>query len=225
MRSRKRTFTNRVLVEGADDKRLLPELVERLGVNWGDSESAWIAEVKEMEGISNLLAEGVIEAECKASGIKRLGIIVDADSDAATRWKEVWNRLSVSVPDCPPDLPPNGLVHQSERLRIGVWIMPDNLSRGMFETFMLFLIDNDDSGLFRHANDSAKKAASEFNARFKTAHFDKAAMHTWLAWQDPPGRQSHQAVKERIFQADTAQSRLFVDWFINLFELPPVSRT
>ena len=207
-------------MEGVDDKRLLPELVERLGIHWGESESDWIAEIKEMEGISNLLAEGVIEAECKASGIQRLGIIVDADLDAGTRWKEIWVRLSVSVPDCPADLPSKGLVHQGERLRIGVWIMPDNLSRGMLETFMLYLIGNDDSELFNHASDSAKKAAADFNARFKASHFDKAAMHTWLAWQDPPGRQTHQAVKERIFQADTAQSRTFVDWFINLFELP-----
>lgn len=224
MSRRKRTFANRVLVEGADDKRLLPELIERLGIQWGESESDWIAEVKDMEGVSNLLAEGVIEAECKASGIKRLGIIVDADLDADTRWKEIWNRLSVSVPDCPKDLPSIGLVHQGERLRVGVWVMPDNLSRGMLETFMLYLIGNDDSQLFGHANDSAKRAATEFNAKYKETHFDKAAMHTWLAWQDPPGRQTHQAVKERIFQADTAQTRVFVDWFIKLFELPAVSQ-
>jgi len=217
-----RNYANRLLVEGADDKRLLPELMERLGVRWGDSESERIVDVKNMEGVSNLLADGVIEAECKASGIKRLGIIVDADLDAVSRWEEVRNRVSVSVPNCPQELPTTGLVYQSERLRVGVWIMPDNSSRGMLETFMLYLIENDDSELFAHAKASAEKAATDFAAKFKDAHFDKAAMHTWLAWQDPPGRQTHQAVKERIFQADTVQSRLFLQWFVNLFEIQSV---
>lgn len=36
--------------------------------------------------------------------------------------------------------------------------------------------------------------ASALGAPYRQTHRDKAELHTWLAWQDPPGLQVHLAV-------------------------------
>ena len=52
---------------------------------------------------------------------------------------------------------------------------------------------------------------------FKDVHKTKAVIHTWLAWQDEPGPQLHEAVKHRVLDPKKPESRAFVDWFRRLF--------
>ena len=83
----------------------------------------------------------MIEAESKIPGLKAIGIIVDADDQFDSRWSSVRERCRKIAADFPEELPPEGLIHQNEHgLRIGVWIMPDNQSRGMLETFLGSLV-------------------------------------------------------------------------------------
>ncbi|HEY9646069.1 MAG TPA: DUF3226 domain-containing protein, partial [Chroococcidiopsis sp.] len=56
-------------------------------------------------------------------------------------------------------------------------------------------------------------------ATFTDAHRDKANIYTWLAWQNPPGRQLHEAVRERILNPTHPQAQLFVTWFKALYDL------
>jgi hypothetical protein len=50
-------------------------------------------------------------------------------------------------------------------------------------------------------------------------HCDKANIYTWLAWQNPPGRQLHQAIIERILNPQHPNAQKFVKWFKNLYGL------
>ncbi|MFM7603034.1 MAG: DUF3226 domain-containing protein, partial [Pseudanabaena sp.] len=38
-------------------------------------------------------------------------------------------------------------------------------------------------------------------------------------WQNPPGRQLHQAVMEKIFDPQHPNAQKFVKWFKDLYEL------
>lgn len=93
--------------------------------------------------------------------------------------------------------------------------MPDNIS-GMFETFLTFIADRD-SDLFKHAISTADTSKTK-GAGFKECHIDKTYIHTWLAWQNPPGLQLHQAINSSILDCNSPHAKIFVDWFKNLFE-------
>ena len=100
--------------------------------------------------------------------------------------------------------------------RFGVWIMPDNRFHGMLEDLLIRLIPEESGLLYGLARNCVVEAARN-GASFKDVHQTKAEIHTWLAWQDEPGAQLHEAVKHRVLDARKPESRPFVDWFRRLF--------
>jgi hypothetical protein len=96
----------------------------------------------------------------------------------------------------------------------------------MLENLLEQLIPAAEGAVFAHAQATTTQAAT-LGARFKSAHLAKAQMHCWLAWQDPPGRQLHAAVKHRVLDHASPHAKPFVQWFIRLFQLddllPPVA--
>lgn len=206
-----------LLVEGEEDKRVIPQLVEANGVQWGNKEKDWIVEIKALDGVEKLLDKEEIKIQLKASGLKILGIILDADEKPSKRWESIRKCLIERYPDIPTELPENGLIHSGE-IKVGVWIMPDNKERGMLETFLQFLLPENRKALWNFSEQICQQAKSQ-GACFKDCHSDKAKIHTWLAWQDPPGRQIHQAIMERILSSDSPQAAVFMQWFCDLFEI------
>jgi hypothetical protein len=103
-------------------------------------------------------------------------------------------------------------------MRVGVWIMPDNSSSGMLETFLGYLVPNAQDELYVAAQRAVADARS-LGAPCIEAHVSKANIYTWLAWQDPPGRQLHQAVMEQILNPSSPYAQPFVSWFRELYKL------
>ena len=206
-----------LLVEGEEDKRVIPQLVEANGVQWGNKPKDRIVEIKPFHGIEKLLDKKLINIELKASGLKILGIILDADEFPSKRWQSIRNCLIEKFPDLSEQLPPSGLIHLGE-IKVGVWMMPDNKERGMLETFLQFLLPEDSKALWQFSEQSCQKA-KEQGACFKDCHSDKAKIHTWLAWQNPPGRQLHNAITERILSPASPNAAVFMQWFRELFEI------
>jgi hypothetical protein len=101
--------------------------------------------------------------------------------------------------------------------------MPDNKSNGMLETFLGYLVPNPNDILLSVAQEAVLKAKS-LGAPFKESHTSKANIHTWLAWQAPPGRQLHQAVMERILSPSSQSASPFVAWFCRLFEIETIAK-
>ena len=210
----------RLLVEGEEDKRVIPQLIEANGINWGNNKSEWIVDIKQCDGVENLLDQSLINTELKASNLEILGIIVDADEYPANRWESIRNILITKFPDIPDKLPTTGLIHKApDSIKIGIWMMPDNQERGMLETFLKFLLPDNTNNLWELSEDICQQA-SKLGAPFKDLHKDKAKIHTWLAWQNPPGRQLHNAVMERILSPTSPYAANFVNWFQELFEIP-----
>lgn len=214
-----RPRVRKLLVEGYDDKRVIPELIEANGIPWGETREEWIVSIQSMGGYEAIVAAGEIETQLKASGLEALGIIVDANDDAAKRWSSVRDRCVAHFPDLPESLPKEGVIATNpDGLKLGVWIMPDNESCGMMETFLKFLVPKSDDPIFSFATEARDEAKSR-GAPFKDAHEDKAVIHTWLAWQDPPGRQLHSAIIETILDPTSPYATPFVDWFRSLYGL------
>jgi hypothetical protein len=213
---------NLLLVEGKDEQFTLPFFMDEFVV-WGDNKEQRAVEIKELDGVDNLLKPGVIEAESKVPGLRALGIIVDANEHFNSRWLRVRERCRKVVADFPEDLPTGGLIHQIPTgLRIGVWIMPDNRSRGMLETFLSYLLIPERLPLWDFAKESCERA-SGFDGCYTIAHRDKAYVHTYLAWVEPPGLTLPYSILKRAFDARLPLAENFVRWFMDLFQLTPRS--
>jgi hypothetical protein len=96
--------------------------------------------------------------------------------------------------------------------------MPDNTMSGMIETFLAYLIPDERAPLWQYAQEVSTEAKTK-GALFTEAHRDKANIHSWLAWQDPPGLELHQAVMKRIFDPSHPKAQVFINWFKDLYSL------
>jgi hypothetical protein len=207
-----------LLVEGKQDLRVIPELIEANGVPWGTKKNP-IVFIRDYDGYPDLVNSDVLQAELQASGLSSLGIVIDADENASQRWASLRNAASRLIPDLPISLPKNGLIHNTAKgVAFGVWIMPDNNTSGMLETFLSYLIRDDCLDIWNLAKTSAT-AAQKSGAIFSDAHKIKAEIYTWLAWQNPPGRQLHQAVMERILDPSHNLGASFIKWFRDLYSV------
>lgn len=209
---------NLLIVEGKDDLYSVIQLMKHY-VTWPDNDKDWPVHVKQAGGIDAILREGYITAEIKASGIQRIGVMIDADDQNPTRYQSIKRLCSSEFPNCPAQMPQGGLVtDRHDGKRFGLWIMPDNQSNGTLETFLRYLIPDGGSDLWTLACDSLDSAL-EIGATCRAVHRSKAELHTWLAWQDPPGLPLGLALTSRILDPGAEYSQEFVSWFCRLFEL------
>jgi Protein of unknown function (DUF3226) len=209
----------RLLVEGDEDKRVVPELVEARGIPWGENRNKAIVDIGTYDGIDRLTSQ-LIAAELKASGLKALGLLVDANGEPERRWQALRGRCLPSIDDLPSTLPEHGLIHRSASgIAFGIWMMPDNRQRGMLETFLAYLVPPGTAEDLWRWTDELCEEARQREAPFKDAHRDKARLHAWLAFQDPPGRSLHHAIFKHILAPDHPKGDAFFDWFVELFGL------
>jgi hypothetical protein len=97
--------------------------------------------------------------------------------------------------------------------------MPDNVSRGMLETLLLFCAEGANDPLLKFATKCADESRAAHGAPWREMHRDKALIHTFLAWQDPPGNPFGTAITARMLDPTTERARAFVDWVVTLFGL------
>jgi hypothetical protein len=210
---------NKLLVEGDDDKRVIPQLIEANGVRWGERRDEWIVEIEAVGGIDELLRPGSIRTELGQRNLQRLGILLDADDDPRDCWERVRKECLEAFPGFPESPQPEGtIVQDAEGKKLGIWLMPDNQSRGMLETFLAYLVPNELGELWAYAQEVLVEARNR-GARYRDKHRDKATIYTWLAWQKTPGCQLHQAVLQRILDPRSPLAQPFVAWFRRLYEL------
>lgn len=212
-----------LLVEGAEDKRVIPELIEKHGILWEPNPKQYYVEIKDCGGIENIIKDSFISSRFKTSNLKSLGIIIDADGlsdDQPSRVSAVLGQCKMIIPEFDWTLSENGIVTSDHTgKKIGLWVMPDNVSPGMLESLLLRLSPEDKPELVEYARSATQNAKSDFGAPYAKAHEHKAIIHTFLAWQDPPGRQLHQAIQENVLSCRSPIAESFVEWFRTLF--PP----
>lgn len=198
--------------------------MEQRGIDWEPVPTKFVVRINEYGGLDRMLATDELETALKTSQLRALGIVFDADGlhkSENTRWESVRNRcsqLGIAIGES-PNIQGFQTILESG-IRFGVWMMPDNSQRGMLETFLLQLVPptERDSPLFTHVK-AATSRAKELGANYKAVHRDKALIHTWLAWEDAPGAQLHEAVKFKFLDANSTRADNFVSWFRELYQL------
>jgi hypothetical protein len=205
----KEKFNKKLFVEGSDDQHVIWALCKKYRIPENFN-------VIDCEGIDNLLKQ--LSFTLKASKIKTIGVIIDADADYQLRWEKVKDILSANGFDLPPNLPKDGLIITNDSQRVGVWIMPDNNDKGMLEDFISFLIPPEDK-LIPVAHSTLDDIESRQLNKYSMAHKSKALIHTWLAWQEEPGTPMGTSITKKYLSADAAECvKLFEQWLIRLFK-------
>ncbi len=198
-----------LLVEGKDDEHVFYSLLKHHQV-------PKMFKIKNMEGVDKL--PDIIDAELFASGLERLGIVVDANTDLAARWQSLRGILSKLGYDVPTTPAPDGtIIQQPGQPGVGVWIMPDNGLSGMLEDFVAFLVPPDDP-LWDPAGDCVQQIPAQYRC-FPVEHQPKAHLHTWLAWQEEPGTPMGLAITKRYLDADAPHARQLMDWIRRFFDI------
>ena len=200
-----------LVVEGTDDEHVLKHLCGQRGVGKLD-------EIKPQGSVEKLLEN--FPVRLKESEIEILGVVLDADTDLTGRWDALTHRLKrAGYTGVPVQPATNGtiLCPPANTLlpRFGVWVMPDNQSKGILEDFLRFLVPGG-SRLFEHVKSSVA-AIPESERRFGQLAEPKAIIHTWLAWQQEPGKPLGIAITAKFLDPNVAQVDVLVAWLKQLF--------
>ena len=201
-----------LLVEGPDDKHVVIHLSERSGLTQNFV-------IVEKEGINSLLDS--IEVEVDIPGRTVLGIMLDANDDLDARWQAVTDRLNrlrqedhFELPELPEQPNPSGTIIEG-RLRIGVWLMPDNSSTGELEDFVGSMIPSGDP--VWPLAEAYIEGIPPAERKFSPGKIQRAKVHAWLATREEPRRMGL-AIKARDLVTDGANSAAFVGWLRTLFQ-------
>lgn len=207
------SHTYKLLVEGNDDQHVVWALCKKHNV----PETFDVIDCESVEKVLKSLGFRLKLADINS----RIGIVMDADTSLKSRWDSFVSILKrTGKYDCDAlTLPQDGLVLEptdNTYPKVGIWLMPDNNQNGMLEDFMLALAKPDDV-LMKKSEDVLTDLETEGIQRYKPAHRSKAKIHTYLAWQDIPGRPMGQAITANILNSDSDMAVKFADWLKELF--------
>jgi hypothetical protein len=207
-----------LLVEGKNDRHVILALCnahkEELPENF---------EIKTPEdnghksgGVEALLES--IPVRLKISGLKALGIVVDADTNLQDRWNSICAKLKLSGYENLPQTPsPQGtIISSANKPRVGIWLMPNNELLGILENFVEHLIPEKDP-LKNQVDHCLRDMELKSLNLYKAEDRPKALIHTWLAWQEKPGQPMGQAITSKVLKHNHPLALIFVDWLKNTF--------
>lgn len=206
-------------VEGANDCFSIINLMMADGISWVKGSEP--VQIESKNSVSALLEAMSVAVKTALKNRQTIGFVLDIDDNVEGRWASVMSRLEnggMVTSGVTPDR--DGLILTSGDVRIGVWLMPDNVSpKGRLEDFLATLIPHDD----KHY-DLSKKYVSEAGRlsapkTFRSIDADKAELSAYLAVKDPPGITYGNAIKAQIFKAPSDAARRFVAWFRKLYGL------
>lgn len=203
-----------LLVEGANDKHVILAIQGRRELRFLDKD-----EIIDCKDCGQLLSG--FPVRLNESDISQLGVVMDADVSLPNRWSELRSMLIAAGYLTVPPLPSEqGTVieppAESILPRVGIWLMPDNRNSGILEDFLGFLVPAD-CRLMAYAQTVVANLPEK---RFSPVAGPKALIHTWLAWQEEPGRPLGQSITAKFLDAGVPQVDAFVEWLRRLFDAP-----
>lgn len=207
------SHTYKLLVEGNDDQHVVWALCEKHNV-------PETFDVVDCESVDNVLKSFEVRLRL-ADNNSRIGIVMDADTDLKSRWDSFVSILKRTEKyDCDAlTLPKDGLVFEPTDKtypRVGIWLMPDNNRNGMLEDFIAALAKPDDV-LMKKSEDVLTELETEGIQKYKPVYRSKAKIHTYLAWQDVPGRPMGQAITANILNSNSDVAVKFLNWLKEMF--------
>lgn len=194
-----------LLVEGKDDESVVGHIIGRT--------AAQLAfDICNKKGVKNVIP--AIFGHIKAPHRRAVGIVVDANDNIQARWQSISDRLKKAGVQVPKSPDPAGTVI-SDTPRVGIWLMPDNVSSGELEDFVRCMIPNKDPvwPQSRQYIDQVAKSTGQIPSRKKL----KAEIHAWLATRENPGLMGSAVAKgDLLIDGDLCQK--FLAWLDRLFK-------
>jgi len=80
------------------------------------------------------------------------------------------------------------------------------------------MVPPESAELWQYAQEAVATAKAK-GAKCKDAHIEKAHIHAFLAWHDPPGQKLGFAITQRALDPHAPSAAPFVQWFRSLYEL------
>ena len=206
-----------LLVEGSSDQHAIIHLMKRHPYDWDDAENTRPF-VLSYDGLANL-PKAITAHKAKQC----LGIVVDADEQPEARWQELSKELSpIMEQQLPSQLDPAGLIVKGREPNqsVGVWLMPNNCEQGALEDLVQELLPKQDC-CWELAREQASAAKGRYG-RSSTPHgFElKSQLHTWLAWQEEPGKPLGLAISARYLDPHLPAADTFAGWLQRTFFAP-----
>ena len=201
---------NYLLVEGKNDFHVICSLLEHYNV-------PELFSVEDKEGIERLLE--AFEVELIRIEVEKLGVIIDSDADLLACWQQLKTILKNSGYHTVPTNPNLGgaVIKENGLPVVGIWLMPNNKIPGMLEDFVSLLVPEND--LLWPMADTILQQVMQQECRFPQNHRIKAHIHTWLAWQEEPGKPLGQALTARYLDANSPHAQELITWIRKLFDL------
>jgi hypothetical protein len=202
-----------LLVEGRDDEEVVYHFCTYHGI---DNRSLFT--VKPKGGYERLRVDLI---NSPPTGLKVIGAIVDADTDPHGRWQSLRNGLlQYGYSEFPTEPSAGGTIIPGIHGLpvIGIWLMPNNSMAGILEDFLLSL-SNDGDVLLDRAR-SCVDSIPDDERKFVDTYHSKALIHTWLAWQEEPGKPLGAAIRDHYLDADKELAIQFLGWLQRLFPAP-----
>jgi hypothetical protein len=198
-----------LLLEGTDDDHVVRNIKKIYAIPEKQFEHI------DCMGIDKLL-DIYIPRILKGDTVFSVGIVIDADSNIKSRWQSLKDKLIAYGYTLPEAIPADGLILNGDK-KIGIWIMPDNNTNGMLEDFISMLIPDGDQ-LASKANEILDEIETANINKYSKVHRSKAFIHTWLAWQEEPGRPFGQAITNKSLTTEKEISDRFAAWLKRLFD-------
>jgi len=212
---------HQMLVEDEDLKGVVIGVMRYHLGHWPpkEREDEWPAYINVARSAAEVLREDGLIAQLQESSVQALGIVVDANASFSGRWQRIRDFCRSQGAAVPNVCPETGLrVDNILGTRFGAWIMPNNRDDGMLENFCQAMVPAAENQiLWDYARNSASFARDDYRAPFIEGHVHKAQVHTWLAWQNPPGERMGSAITKRILKAEMGWGNEFASWFRALY--------
>ena len=199
-----------LLVEGENDCHVVLALCARFGLahNFGIFQCG--NDSRAIQRMNALIASSVRPTI--------IGLVVDADNPSLdAKWQSISAKINPHGYTL-PDRPASGgtiLDSSSGGPRLGFWLMPDNQTSGMLEDFCIRMMP---IGARLFIEETLQQAKNAGLATFKDVHLSKAIVHSYLAWQDEPGRPLGQAITANTLAEHSPTSEQFAEWLSSLFQ-------
>lgn len=194
-----------LLVEGADDRWVIERLFERSGRTRS-------FDILQANGVDRLLNRIRLEVRIPHRAV--LGVVVDSDDNIEARWEAIRSQFARVGIELPAERSNRGVIIASQP-RIGVWLMPDNISSGQLEDFVQSMIPQDDRvwPLADSFVDSIPLELREFPPNKTT----RAKLYSWLATRKEPGPMSR-AIQARYLDIHAQNAQSFLSFLTELFD-------
>lgn len=203
-----KTAPKMLLAEGKNDCHVIYALCGKYDIPENFAVHDCESDVRALKKLSALISS--------SEEYEVIGIVIDADNpDLRAKWSNISTRLQKEGYEVPEIPSPDGTIIATEgKPKIGVWLMPDNTIDGMLENFCAEMISTEAVNFAKECVINAKERGF---STFIDNHFPKAAIHTFLSWQDTPGMPLGQAITANVLDGGHEIAVRFVQFLRRLF--------